>query len=150
MTGDRPRRLRTAAVVAVVAALGLALGATGCMERLFYLPTSGPTDPPPGLEAETVWFESADGTRLHGWFLPAAGPPDGGGAPAILFVHGNAGNLEGHVGFVEHLPAEGFSVLCFDYRGYGRSEGRARRRGPLLEDAEAALDALLARLQRSL
>ena len=122
------------------------LWATGCMEQLFYQPTRGETLPPPHLaEAESVWFHSADGTRLHGWFIPASGVRDAASAPSILHFHGNAGNIESHVFFTEHLPPAGFNVLIFDYRGYGRSEGSARRRATLIADGHAALEALLAR-----
>ncbi len=130
----------------VLAVIGLPLWTTGCMERLFYLPTSRATNPPPELgPTDTVWFESADGTRLHGWFIPARGVTSGETVPTILHVHGNAGNIEGHIGFTDYLPDAGFNLFVFDYRGYGRSAGRARSRGPLIADAEAALDALLDR-----
>jgi dipeptidyl aminopeptidase/acylaminoacyl peptidase len=124
------------------------IGTTGCMERLFYYPSRGATQPPGHLSAaESVWFDSGDGTRLHGWFVPAGGGPPSSRAPAptILHVHGNAGNVESHVGFTEYLPQAGFNLFIFDYRGYGQSEGSARRRGPLIADGRAALDALLAR-----
>ncbi len=98
------------------------------------------------MGAESVWFQSADGTRLHGWFIPTSRPRSNEGLPpAILHVHGNAGNIESHSWFTEFFPAAGYSVFIFDYRGYGESEGRARRRWPLIEDTNAALDALLRR-----
>ena len=138
--------LRPGLVAVVAIALVAVMSATGCMERLFYYPVQGRTDPPPHLVgAESVWFRSADGTRLHGWFIPAGGPALVERIPTILQVHGNAGNIESHVGFTEYLPAAGFNLFIFDYRGYGQSEGRARRRGPLIADSLAALDALLAR-----
>jgi uncharacterized protein len=145
-------------LIVVITAL---LWISGCMERMFYIPTSGPTplsEAPPGTEA--VWFESADGTLLHGWFIPAeAGSDDrreerpdrtvgsshSGPGPAILHVHGNAGNVMFHTFFTEHLPPAGFSVFIFDFRGYGQSEGVARRRNGLIADTHAALDVLLAR-----
>jgi dipeptidyl aminopeptidase/acylaminoacyl peptidase len=129
-----------------VAAIGGVFTVSGCMERLFYYPTRGKTVPPPHLSgAESVHFRSADGTALHGWFIPAADGTPVGGRPTILQVHGNAGNIESHVGFTEYLPAAGFNLFIFDYRGYGESEGAARRRGPLIADTHAALDALIAR-----
>jgi dipeptidyl aminopeptidase/acylaminoacyl peptidase len=132
--------------VALVIVLVAVISATGCMERLFYYPMRGRTDPPTHMAgAESVWFHSADGTRLHGWFIPAGGPALVERIPTILHVHGNAGNIESHVGFTEYLPAAGFNLFIFDYRGYGQSEGHARRRGPLIADSRAALDAALAR-----
>ncbi|MHC4126594.1 MAG: alpha/beta hydrolase [Planctomycetota bacterium] len=148
--GSRRSRLQWAlrpgvAAVAVIALVAV-VSATGCMERLFYYPMRGRTDPPPHLAGvESVSFRSADGTRLHGWFIPAGGPALAERIPTILHVHGNAGNIESHVGFTEYLPAAGFNLFIFDYRGYGQSEGRARRRGPLIDDSQAALDTLLAR-----
>lgn len=124
----------------------LVLWTTGCMERLFYYPMRAATYPPPHLSsAESVTFESADGTELHGWFIPAEGVTSPADVPTILHVHGNAGNIESHVWFTEYLPPAGFNVFIFDYRGYGRSEGKARSRGPLIADTNAALNAILNR-----
>src|SRR2546426_10629040 len=118
---------------------------TGCMERLFYYPERGPTPPPRNfLGAESVWFASRDGTRLHGWFMPAQWG-ESKNAPTILHAHGNAGNITSHIWFTEYLPKAGFNLFIFDYRGYGQSEGAARSRKPLIEDTHAALDAILAR-----
>jgi hypothetical protein len=138
---------RLAVLLGLLGLLSL-LWITGCMERLFYHPTRGSTPAPsevPG--AESVWFNSADGTRLHGWWLPAArkGDHSDDPAPTILHVHGNAGNIVDHRFFTEHLPPAGFNVFLFDYRGYGQSEGSAWKRGPLIADADAALDVVLAR-----
>jgi hypothetical protein len=113
------------------------------MESLFYHPTAGSTPLPPELShAESVWFDSGDGTRLHGWLIRTQAAES---AATILHVHGNAGNIEGHRWFTEYLPPAGFNVFIFDYRGYGQSEGRARRRGPLIQDTNAALDMLQSR-----
>jgi hypothetical protein len=116
------------------------------MERLFYVPIRGSTPLPAEFPAaEAVAFVSADGTRLHGWFIPAAGASAAEPAPGILHVHGNAGNITSHLWFTEYLPGAGFNVFIFDYRGYGQSDGTPRSRRPLIEDTHAALDALLAR-----
>lgn len=117
------------------------------MERLFYHPEQGPTPVPASFpDAQSVWFNSADGTRLHGWFIPSQ-VHWGEKAPTILHVHGNAGNIESHIGFTDYLPAHGFNLFIFDYRGYGQSEGSARKRGPLIQDTNAALNAILKRPQ---
>lgn len=93
-----------------------------------------------GLEYEDVRFDSTDGVRLHGWFLPARGPACG----TILFLHGNAENISTHIGSVHWLPAKGFNVFLPDYRGYGASEGSPSLPG-LQADIEAAMRYLLAR-----
>lgn len=137
---------RWVALAVPIVALGLLAVVSGCMERLFYLPTREATPAPTWLSpgAEVVRFESSDGTRLTGWWVPAHGV-DSRGAATVLHVHGNAGSMEGHVAFVDHLPGAGFNVFLFDYRGYGESEGTPRSRGPLVEDAKAALQTLRAR-----
>lgn len=144
---SRPRRRRwvrgLVLRLAVVSALVGALSVSGCIERLFYHPTAELTPAPSGVEKVT--FTSADGTSLVGWFIPASGPGAETPGPAILHAHGNAGNIRDHVYFTEYLPAAGFHVFIFDYRGYGESEGSAARRNDLIADTTAALDALLAR-----
>ncbi|MHC5026591.1 MAG: alpha/beta hydrolase [Planctomycetota bacterium] len=82
--------------------------------------------------------------RLFYYPQPGATPVEAP-APTIVHVHGNAGNIESHRWFTQHLPPAGFNVFLFDYRGYGRSEGRATKRGPLMADTRAAIDAMLAR-----
>lgn len=87
-----------------------------------------------GLTFHDVFFRSADGTQLHGWWLPSRSPARG----TVLFMHGNAENISTHFANVAWLPQVGFNVFLFDYRGYGRSEGRAELAG-LVADSEAAL-----------
>jgi fermentation-respiration switch protein FrsA (DUF1100 family) len=85
-----------------------------------------------GLEYEEVWFEAADGVRLHGWWVPRAG------APVLLWFHGNAGNISHRLENLKllHDLAE-VQVFIFDYREYGRSQGRISREGTF-KDAAAA------------
>lgn len=147
MADTKRRKTRWGRMAAILAAIVLVFWISGCMERYFYYPTVEPTPPPKQFAgAASVWFNSGDGTRLHGWFIPAQGERDDAArAPTILHVHGNAGNMLHHFGFVDFLPAAGFNLFMFDYRGYGQSEGRPRSRAALIADAYAALDALLAR-----
>jgi uncharacterized protein len=84
-----------------------------------------------GLEYEEVWFRAPDGVLLYGWWIP-------GGRFVLLFAHGNGGNISYRVDIAAKLHAEGFSVLFFDYRGYGKSEGEPTERGTY-KDAEGAL-----------
>lgn len=111
-------------------------------DTFFYCPNSTEYERPSdyGLEYEDVSIRTRDGLRLHGWFFPARGAAAG----TILHLHGNAGNLSGHFQHVAWLPAAGWNVLCFDYRGYGLSEGKISRSGSIA-DAHAALDWLLRR-----
>jgi pimeloyl-ACP methyl ester carboxylesterase len=64
----------------------------------------------------------------------------------VLHLHGNAASAfqPDQVRHCEQLGAAGFHVLCFDYRGFGRSAGTASE-SHMREDAEAAYQGLLAR-----
>lgn len=82
---------------------------------------------------EDCWFRSADGLRLHGWLLHRDNPQ-----AVLLLIHGNAGNLTHRAASAKYLSERySASVLVFDYRGYGRSEGTPTIPGLLL-DARAA------------
>lgn len=86
------------------------------------------------LRYQDIFFNSKDGTKLHGWFLPAQEKAKG----TLLFLHGNAENISTHIGSVYWLPPRGFNVFLFGYRGYGQSEGNAELQGAF-QDIEAAL-----------
>jgi fermentation-respiration switch protein FrsA (DUF1100 family) len=90
---------------------------------------------------EDVWFNSADGTKLFGWFLP--NPTS---KRAVLYCHGNGENvaLDGELVALlkDRLHA---SVFVFDYRGYGRSEGSPNEAG-CIADGQAARAWLMKRL----
>jgi uncharacterized protein len=114
----------------------------GCIERMFFYPTSVSYTTPAqlGVRADDVEIRTPDGLRLHGWFLPAQGEAKG----AVLHLHGNAANVSNHLPLVAWLPARGYHVLMLDYRGFGRSEGRPTLDG-IVTDALAALEYLRTR-----
>ena len=108
----------------------------GCIERMFFYPDSATYTTPAllGVRAEDVLIVTADGSRLHGWFLPAVGNVKG----TVLHLHGNAANISNHLPLVSWLPARGYHVLMVDYRGFGRSQGKPSLDG-IVDDAAAAL-----------
>lgn len=131
--------LRVAAVLLLLALVLVAV--VRLLEnRIVYVPSRGCPPPPRGLAVEEVSFEAPDGTRLVGWYgAPAAG------RGTVLVCHGNAGNLADRGEYAAMLLDRGLGVFLFDYRGYGRSEGRPSEEG-LYADAAAAFDTLAARL----
>ncbi|RIX75946.1 alpha/beta hydrolase [Acidovorax cavernicola] len=119
----------------------------GCVQSMFYYPDRVRYETPDalGLRYESVRFTSADGTRLNGWFIPAAGRPDPKVAKGtVVHFHGNAQNMSSHWRFVAWLPRQDYNVFVFDYRGYGESEGKPEPKG-VFEDSNAALDHVRAR-----
>ncbi len=96
---------------------------------------------PAGLDFEDVHFTSADGTKLHGWFVER---PDA--RRAILYCHGNGENVGMNADVVGQLSqALDASVFIFDYRGYGHSEGSPTEAG-CIADGLAAQRWLAARI----
>ncbi|MDP3851319.1 MAG: alpha/beta fold hydrolase [Luteolibacter sp.] len=104
--------------------------------HLFYLPTHDQPATPAswGFKFENITFNSADGTPLHGWFIPARGEKPLG---TVVFSHGNAGSIGHHLGFVMWLVEAGYHVMMYDYRGFGKSGGTVDRRG-MVDDVKAA------------
>jgi fermentation-respiration switch protein FrsA (DUF1100 family) len=117
------------------------LAATACT-GLFFQPNRVKVATPDqlGLAYEELRFSTADGIELYGWFLPAKGQTSG----TILQLHGNAENITTHFASLAWMPARGFNVFTFDYRGYGASGGKPTLEG-VQKDIDAAMAALLAR-----
>ena len=84
-----------------------------------------------GLDFEDVQFETGDGVRLHGWFVP--GPSQ----KTVLYFPGNAGNISHRLAIIRLLHDLGLAVMIVDYRGYGRSGGKPGEQGTY-RDALAA------------
>src|SRR5262249_3614398 len=110
------------------------------LRRLEYMATYHPEPYVPGpnwslpANGEEVWVKVANGDRVHGWFLHAMNQP---AIATVLHCHGNGGNLSNVVWVAQELAKRGFDTMIFDYRGYGRSEGRLRDEWGLYADAEA-------------
>jgi hypothetical protein len=92
-----------------------------------------------GLDYEDAVIETADGERLHGWFVPADAARG-----TLLFFHGNAGNISHRLDSLAIFNRLGLDVLMVDYRGYGQSSGEPSEAGTY-RDARAAWDWLVAR-----
>ena len=64
---------------------------------------------------------------------------------AIVYFHGNAGNLHGWGEVALDFTRLSYDVLIPDYRGYGKSTGKIRSEAMLHNDAAAAYDYLKGR-----
>jgi fermentation-respiration switch protein FrsA (DUF1100 family) len=85
----------------------------------------------PGFAQATI--TTADGERLNAWWRA----PDPG-RPAILFLHGNGGDIAGRVSRARILTEDGAGLLLLSWRGYPGSAGSPSEAG-LIEDGRAAL-----------
>jgi fermentation-respiration switch protein FrsA (DUF1100 family) len=89
------------------------------------------------LPVEEIIFAAQDGTELHGIYLPPAPYMD-----TLLFFHGNTGNVTYFEDFAKLYAKHGFGILIFDYRGFGRSNGKLTQAN-VYGDAEAAVNYLI-------
>ncbi|MFA7335810.1 MAG: alpha/beta hydrolase [Candidatus Obscuribacterales bacterium] len=90
-----------------------------------------------GTKIENVYFNSRNGSKLHGWYLPAAKAKR-----VILISHGNGGNLTNRMPLIAMFLRQGLSVFVYDYQGYGLSAGSPTISN-MKEDGTAAFDWLL-------
>ena len=89
-----------------------------------------------GRPFEDCFFKAGDSVQLNGWFFPA-NTNSAQRHLVALVCHGNGGNISHRLETCAALLATGVNVLQFDYRGYGRSQGRPSEKGTYL-DAQAA------------
>jgi fermentation-respiration switch protein FrsA (DUF1100 family) len=86
---------------------------------------------------QDVWLKTSEGLSINGWFFAA--PSDSTRKDCVvLLCHGNAGNISHRVDLCQTFVWMGLNVFSFDYRGFGRSEGRPSEEGTYV-DAEAAV-----------
>jgi fermentation-respiration switch protein FrsA (DUF1100 family) len=107
---------------------------------LVYMPTKASSywDEAPGLPKRDLRLITADGTKIHAWWCPQEGAQG-----ALLYCHGNGGNLSMRARwFGELQQGLNVSVLAIDYPGYGKSDGRPSEQG-CYAAAEAAFDWLV-------
>ncbi|MEK6207813.1 MAG: alpha/beta fold hydrolase [Chloroflexota bacterium] len=93
---------------------------------------------------EDVVLRTSDGLTLRGWFFPVRGDR------AAILIHGRHANRAEYQGRLEHIAdfliAQGFSVLLFDLRGHGDSDGDRFSLGQLERlDVASAIDFVASR-----
>lgn len=92
------------------------------------------------LPYQDITLTTADGLHLSGWYVPGVRPE------AIILVHGIHANRAYLIPQAFILARAGYSLLLFDLRGHGRSEGHEVTYGyHEALDVEAAVDFLAAR-----
>lgn len=110
---------------------GLVLGAAPVLaaHRILYPRHSQPPvveslslDLESGTQVERVEFDSRDGKKLGGWFVPG---PDRAAAPwpCVLLLYGYGDYKEKMVGYAKMVHEGGFAALMFDMRGSGLRKG---------------------------
>ena len=126
--------------IIAVSYLGVLLVLLAFENALLFRPTRAAEDwgSPPNARVQDVDLQTADGTAIHAWWCPVEGAQG-----AMLYCHGNAGNLSyrsAQIAAWQYQLKE--SVLIFDYPGYGKSAGKPSEAG-CYAAAEAAYDWLV-------
>ncbi|UBF24671.1 alpha/beta hydrolase [Kovacikia minuta CCNUW1] len=122
--------------------LSLCLGFFFFQQRLIFFPSSTLKHTPAlyQLRYQDLWIPVAtkDGRveRINAWWIPADNPADNPQTPVMVYFHHNALNIGANVSQAEKFRRMGCSILLFDYRGFGRSEGSFPTETQVYEDAE--------------
>jgi uncharacterized protein len=131
-------RVGWSALVVIAVLLVLTLLVRLVEPSFAFFPLVGETVTPRdlGFPYEPLAISTTDGERLHAWRLTVEAP-----RARIVYFHGNGGNLSVWAPIVVGLARRGYTVLAFDYRGYGLSTGRPTERG-LYRDISAVVEHL--------
>ncbi len=90
------------------------------------------------LPFEHVSFRSRDGVTLRGWLIPAEEARG-----TIIFCPGHTGSMHSDLAYAPWFNQAGYTLLMFDWRGRGRSDGAVISLGILeRRDVLGAIDFL--------
>ena len=98
--------------------------------NLIYFPDKNITFYPDqiNLEYKDISIRTSDNIGINGWYIPGEKNSD-----LVIFCHGNAGNISGRIETIRLINELNLSLLIFDYRGFGKSEGDISEAGLYLD-----------------
>ena len=98
------------------------------------------------LDADGTWIsglkflaQSRDGGQIYSDANGERKAKNG----AVIFFHGNAGNLQGWGKYAQYFTDLGYDFYLFDYRGYGKSGGEIGSQEQLYADADLMMESVL-------
>ncbi len=108
-------------------------------QSLLYKPDGDLPEPASvGLaDVDILSLPMSDGTVLTAW----SAPPAIDGAPSVLFLHGQSGNLGDRADRLREILNSGYGLLAPSYRGFPGSEGEPSEQA-LISDAVQLFDKL--------
>jgi fermentation-respiration switch protein FrsA (DUF1100 family) len=123
----------SSALVVIALVLALAILVRLIEPSFAFFPLVGETVTPLdlGIPYQPQTITTSDGERLRAWRFDSATA-----RALIVYFHGNGGNLSVWAPIVGDIARRGYSLIAFDYRGYGLSTGRPSERG-LYRDVDA-------------
>ena len=94
------------------------------IERFLFFPSKELKKFPSNINInfEDIFLED-NNKKIHGWYINGKNDNDISKNKVILFFHGNAGNISFRINYIKNFYELGFSLLFFDYPGFGLSEG---------------------------
>ena len=136
-------RMGSVAITILVVALAIYLAMCAYLyfgqSGLIYFPSKEHDSNPGalGLRFEELTIQTKDNVAISAWYIPADEP-----RATILFSHGNGGNISHRLESIDIFNRLRMTVLIYDYRGYGKSEGVTTEVGTY-NDARAVWDYLV-------
>ena len=115
----RWRALVVPALLAMVFVVVWILGQAVAVTNSPRTPVGETTPADVGLNYRDVEFETVDGVRLSGWYVPSTN------GAAVVLLHGAGSTRSSVLDHARALARHGFGVVIFDARGHGSSGGRA-------------------------
>lgn len=98
-------------------------------QLMFHPPAPHCSEP---FKKQLIELNAADGNRISAVHFKTEGP-----SKTLIYSHGNAEDIWDRAWMLSLFQKNGFSVLAYDYPGYGMSTGRPSERG-VYAAAEAA------------
>ena len=125
---DRTKWVKRALITVLLVGAGYAAACAYLWTQqraLIFLPESAVRRTPNDIGIDFRELNIAVNNRgvINAWWLPA--DPSLSAALAVLYFHGNDGNLGGELERLDTLHRLGLPILAIDYRGYGNSSGPA-------------------------
>jgi fermentation-respiration switch protein FrsA (DUF1100 family) len=77
-----------------------------------------------GIAYEDLFLSTEDGVKLNAWMVPSENA-----RAAVIFAHGNGGNIGDRLEKMFFFHKLKVNFCIFDYRGYGKSQGRPGEQG---------------------
>jgi len=96
------------------------------LEKFLFFPVKELKNTPShyNIKYEDIYLSIDKNTKCHGWYIESTNKKNSiTKDKVILFSHGNAGNISFRLQYLEKLHEKGFSLLFYDYPGFGLSDG---------------------------
>ncbi len=122
-------------LLVLLAAAVLILNVFQIEKLVMYKPTDDYKAPPIEMKDKLELSEFLNNKQQHLKMFHIKGNKK---VPVILFAHGNSWNATHFFKKVNFLAEKDYNVYLFDYRGFGKSEGKPNEKG-LYKDLEAAV-----------